>query len=151
MMWVSGRWSSPACCVAPEALKYRKATAVQWYAVAYHCKTRSNMSLVSPYELIGVFGCSSVIGTDSGEPYTAADDEKTNRLTGNSRRISSMAMPDATFVSKNTPGFETDSGINAFAAKWKTASISVRPSRVPNSVRSPKSVCYKIAPSGTAD
>jgi hypothetical protein len=57
------------------------------------------------------------MGTIDGDPYTAAEDENTNLRIPCFLRVSIIAMPDATLEEKKLPGFVTDSGMSAFAAK----------------------------------
>src|SRR5215471_18391856 len=116
MMWVSGSWRSPQAPVPPHALKYRNATTLQPYAAAYHFRTCSNTSLLSPYEFMGSLVWSSGVGVALGTPYTAAVEENTKLRTPCCRSTSSIAMPADTLTSKKGPGLVTDSGISALAA-----------------------------------
>src|SRR5207244_11907755 len=98
-------------------LKEPKATSVHRYEIAYQYSIRSSASLLSPYGFDGFLGWSSSIEGDCALPYTAAEEENTNLRMPAVRIVSSMAMPEATFESKNVPGLVTDSAMSALAAK----------------------------------
>ena len=68
------------------------------YARSKCGSARSTVSLVSPYALIGRVGWSSVIGTRSGSPNTAAVDEKMKRPTPLGAIASSTASVPTTLL-----------------------------------------------------
>ncbi len=73
--------------------------------------------LESPYGEIGAFGPSSLHGTmESGEPYTAAVDEKINSLTLLRFAVSRRFLVAVRFTSKYSSGFSMDSATALSAA-----------------------------------
>src|SRR6266566_922637 len=108
------------------------------------------MSLLSPYAFTGSLTWSSGIGTTLGDPYTAAEEEKTNLRMPCFRRVSSIITPQATLASKKGPGLITDSEISAFAAKWNTTSNFLWVSTLSSASRSPTSNRWTTAGWGTA-
>jgi hypothetical protein len=76
-----------------------------------------------PYVLVGILGTSSVIGTVSGLPYTAAVEENIGFLMPSSRiAASKLSEPTVLFCQYNS-GLVIDSPAEIFAAKWRTASM----------------------------
>src|SRR6185436_9552345 len=82
----------------------------------------STASFVQPYGLVGATAASSVIGTSTGLPYTAAVELNTRRETPAARTASSRASEPTTLVCQYSSGRWTDSPAAIFAAKCSTPS-----------------------------
>src|SRR6516225_7632201 len=108
----------------PYAEKKRTEARRSPYSLANTARYRSAASFPTPYGEMGTVGSSSLIGTRTAFPYTAADDAKTMRPGHCDRRnASSSRNVAAKLVSQSNDGDSTDGGTYALAAKWNTTSV----------------------------